>query len=246
MIVSASEQQVLEYRQQFLSEINFQLRFHAVFERGWSDNYLIKQNDQIVGYALVKGDSPGDRKDRLFEFFILPDFRAEAGRYFQELIDKTGVRFIQWQTNDRLIDGLSIAVCSPITEEAILFGQAIPANQVSPGVNFRLRREEDQIFEHHDEPVGAYILELQGEVVATGGFLSHYNSPFVDLFMEVSPRHRRMGFGTYLVQEILKEAIHQGKIPAARCNPKNLASKNTLLKAGMKQVGKLMLGERGR
>jgi hypothetical protein len=38
---------------------------------------------------------------------------------------------------------------------------------------FRARRNGDRIFEHAVEPAGDYVLELHGEIVATGGFLLH-------------------------------------------------------------------------
>jgi len=38
----------------------------------------------------------------------------------------------------------------------------------------RRRREDDLIFEHAVEPVGDNILQVGGEIVATGGFMLHY------------------------------------------------------------------------
>jgi hypothetical protein len=39
----------------------------------------------------------------------------------------------------------------------------------------------DQISEHRTEPVGDYAVELNRELVVTGGFLLHCNRPFADL-----------------------------------------------------------------
>ena len=86
---------------------------------------------------------------------------------------------------------------------------------------------------------GEYVLERKGEVAATGG---HYNKPFADLYMEVKKNSRRIGLGSYLLQELKKECYLSGRIPAARCNIENMASKATLIKAGLRICGFMLTG----
>ena len=45
-----------------------------------------------------------------------------------------------------------------------------------------------------------------------------------------------------IVQELKKEAYHIGRVPAARCNVKNYISRLTLMKAGLRPCGFLLLG----
>ena len=78
--------------------------------------------------------------------------------------------------------------------------------------------------------------------MATGGFLTHYNPPFADLFMEVEQSHRRKGAGGYLVQELTKECYLGGRVPAARCNLENQPSRATLTKAGFRDCGFMLVG----
>jgi RimJ/RimL family protein N-acetyltransferase len=85
-------------------------------------------------------------------------------------------------------------------------------------------------------------LEKDGEVVATGGYVWNYNYPFIDLYYEVKEAYRKKGFGSLIVQELKKEAYRLKRVPAARCNVKNLASKRTLIKAGMRACGHLLIG----
>jgi RimJ/RimL family protein N-acetyltransferase len=80
-------------------------------------------------------------------------------------------------------------------------------------------------------------------VIATGGFLLHYNKPFADLFMEVHPDHRGRGAATYLLQELKKECYLAGRVPAARCSIRNAASRAALLKAGMRECGFMLTGQ---
>jgi GNAT superfamily N-acetyltransferase len=130
-----------------------------------------------------------------------------------------------------------------IRAEAILFLDKTETCLAVPGTTFRRRSHDDPVFKHSTEPVGDYVLTLNGEVVATGGFLQHYNHPFADLYMEVREDQRRKGLGSLILQETKKACYRSGRVPAARCNVKNQASKATLLKAGFEIGGYMLVGE---
>jgi GNAT superfamily N-acetyltransferase len=85
-------------------------------------------------------------------------------------------------------------------------------------------------------------LELNGETVATGGLLFHYNRPYGDIYMDVPESHRGRGFGAYIVQELKRAAYQLGAIPGARCNPGNIASRKTLQKAGLVPYANILTG----
>ncbi|HZI00574.1 MAG TPA: GNAT family N-acetyltransferase, partial [Flavisolibacter sp.] len=102
--------------------------------------------------------------------------------------------------------------------------------------------EDDKVFKHKREPVGEYVLECSNQIVATGGFALHYNLPFADLYMEVNEVYQRKGLGSFFIQELKKECYLNGRVPAARCSIDNAASKATLLKAGLKIAGYMLLG----
>src|SRR5262249_41376683 len=85
-------------------------------------------------------------------------------------------------------------------------------------------------------------LEVNGVDVAGGGILFHYNEPYGDIHMEVKEEHRRCGYGAYLVQELKRAGRELGAIPAARCNPENIASRRTLQRAGFVPVGAILTG----
>jgi GNAT superfamily N-acetyltransferase len=78
--------------------------------------------------------------------------------------------------------------------------------------------------------------------VAAAGFLLHYNKPFADLWMEVREDHRRQGLGSFVLQEVKKECYLAGRVPAARCNMKNPGSRGTLIRAGMRVCGFVLIG----
>jgi GNAT superfamily N-acetyltransferase len=87
------------------------------------------------------------------------------------------------------------------------------------------------------------MIESDGVAVATGGALFHYNPPYGDLYMEVSEPYRRRGYGSYLVQELKRICYEIGKVPAARCNVANVASRKTMEKAGLLPCARILQGE---
>ncbi len=90
--------------------------------------------------------------------------------------------------------------------------------------------------------MGEWIIEAGGEVAATGGILFHYNVPYGDIYMEVAEPFRRRGYGSYLVQELKRTCYEMGRVPAARCNVSNVASRATLQKAGFLPCARILSG----
>jgi GNAT superfamily N-acetyltransferase len=86
------------------------------------------------------------------------------------------------------------------------------------------------------------LIEVDGQVAATGGLLFHYNPPYGDIHMEVAEPFRRRGYGSYLVQELKRRCYEMGKVPAARCPVSNVASRATLQKAGLLPSARILTG----
>jgi len=229
--------EILSLRGLFLQENNIQIRYNAVHERGWSDSYVFVSGQNKIGYAAVMGNENRNDRDTVFEFYTLPSFRNASSVAFAELLQLSGATFIECQSNDLLLSSMLYQFGKNINSQVVLFEEAFTSNLIQEGVIFRQRAAEDQIFDHTGELAGDFVLELGKEIVATGGFLLHYNFPFADLYMEVNELYRQRGFGSYLVQETKKQCYLAGRVPAARCNMSNPASKATLLKAGFKIAG---------
>jgi GNAT superfamily N-acetyltransferase len=130
-----------------------------------------------------------------------------------------------------------------IAADIMLFEDHSVTRHRVPGALFRPRQAGDSVFRHRIEPVGDYVIELNGQVAATGGFMLHYNHPFADLYMEVSEAFRGRGLGGYLVQELKRECYLHGRVPAARCDIRNIASRKTLIKAGLRTCGFIATGK---
>jgi len=233
---------VLPMRQQHLAEMNCQIRYNACHERGWTDSWVLCLDDRLVGYGSIKGREIKDR-DSVFEFYVLEQYRKYCRDLFCVLVEKSGAKFADCQSNDRLLTNLLLEFSSSVSADVVLFEDHLaPDLQFSGGV-VRPRRADDVVFEHRTEPVGDFVLEADGEIVASGGFMLHYNKPFADLYMEVREDCRRRGAGSFLLQEVKKACYSAGRVPAARTGIDNLASRATLTKAGLRQCAFMLSGE---
>jgi GNAT superfamily N-acetyltransferase len=239
--VKVGLQDIQSLRALFLQETNFQIRYDACHERGWTDSYSLMLDDVPVGYGSIKGQAPADR-DAVFEFFVIPTFRKHSRILFHELLAASGVRTIECQTNDAPLSAMLHECSETIRATAVLFEDHAVTEHVVPGIVVRRRCDEDRVFAHDVEPIGDYVVARGNDIVATGGFLLHYNPPFADLFMEVRPDCRRQGYGSFLVQELKKNCYLAGRVPAARCGLGNIASRAALEKAGLRVCGFLLTG----
>ena len=242
-VTKTNLKEILYLRDLFLQENNFQIRYNACHERGWTDSYIVMYNKEKIGYGSIKGNENLGDRDTVFEFYINPSFRRLASAAFSELLHSSKASFIECQSNDLLLTSLLYEYGQNISSNVILFEDSITSEIKVDKILFRKRNETDDVFEHKAEPVGEYVLELNKEVVATGGFLLHYNMPFADLYMEVKEDCRRKGFGSFLIQEVKKQCYLAGRVPAARTSIENVPSKATLLKAGLKIAGFMLLGQ---
>ena len=97
--VKAKLRHIQPLRALFLQETNFQIRYNACHERGWTDSYLLKIDDATVGYGSIKGREIADR-DTAFEFYVVPPFRKLSSLLFRELI----ATYSPWESIARVLD----------------------------------------------------------------------------------------------------------------------------------------------
>ncbi len=205
--------------------------------------FLIRTDGRIAGYGFVMGYR-GEPRDMIKEFYVLPACRGRALPMFRRLIETSGARRIEAQTNDVLLTLMLYDCASEIASDRVVFHDALTTGLAVRGAVFRELAEADKerIFEHKVEPAGEWLIEHDGDIVATGGIATHYNPPYGDLHMEVDEPHRRRGYGSYLIQELKRTCYEMGKVPAARCNATNTASRATLQKAGLFPLARLLSG----
>ena len=59
---------------------------------------------------------------------------------------------------------------------------------------------------------------LEGEMIATGGFMLHCNVPFADLHLKVKENLRRKTFGSFILQVLKPVCYLADRVPAACCH----------------------------
>jgi GNAT superfamily N-acetyltransferase len=236
-------EEVLPLRELYRREMNCQIVHDSLPRRGFGDLFLLRSDGRPAGYGFVMGYQ-GEPRDMIREFYVLPAYRGSALPLFRRLIEVSRARRIVAQTNDVLLTLMLYDCAGEITSDTVVFADALTTSLSVPGAILREVAEADRgrIFEHKVEPVGEWLLEVDGGIVATGGIATHYNPPYGDLFMEVDEPHRRRGYGSYLIQELKRVAYETGKVPAARCNVANAASRATLQKAGLFPCARLLGG----
>jgi GNAT superfamily N-acetyltransferase len=238
-VIKTDLKDIQPFRILFLEESNFQFIYNKCHTYGWADTYMFILDDEKIGYGAVWGKDKREDKDAIFEFYIIKPYRKFANKFFSKLHITSEAPFIECQSNDLLLSSLLFEHAQNIHAEAILFEDDFQTGFTIPGVIFGKKPKKD------DAGIDAreYILKQNDEVVATGGLMLNYNMPYANLYYEVYENHRQKGFGSYMVQELKKEAYLIGSVPAARCNISNMISKATLLKAGFKVCGFRLNGE---
>ncbi len=160
-------------------------------------------------------------------------YRSGFFEAFEALRETSGADAIETQTNDVILTAMLHTWAHDVVSEKIIFEDSLTTTYRVPGAVLRKR-----------EPEGDWmLLEVGGEVAATGGILYHYNRPYGDIWMEVAEPFRGRGFGTYVVQELKRICYEGGSVPCARCNTENVASRKTLQKAGFVPCAHLLHGK---
>jgi len=238
---------IMPLRELYRQEMNCQIIHDSLHRRGFNDSYLILIDGKIAGYGTV---TSGNDEHKVFqrgilnEFYLLPTYKALAVPVFRQLLATSQAMKILAQTNDVLLMLMLYDFATEITGDTILFHDALTTHLSVPDGVFRkaTQVDADRIFQHQSEPVGDWLIEVAGIIVATGGFLTHYNPPYGDIYMEVAEPYRRRGYGSYLVQELKRVCYEAGRRPAARCNAANMASRKTLEKAGFLPCARILSG----
>jgi RimJ/RimL family protein N-acetyltransferase len=232
-------EEIQTFRISFLHENNFQFIYNKCHDYGWADNYLFVIDGIGVGYGAVWGQSKREDRDAIFEFYLIKPFRKFSNLIFREFCFASGAAFIECQSNDLLLSSMLYEYSQNINAEAILFEDHFQTNFDFPGVIFKKKPVED----NSGNDRGGYALEQDGEEIATGGFMLNYNIPYADIYYEVNENFRQKGYGSLIVQKLKKTIYLEGRIPAARCNIRNRASKANLLNAGFKVCGYILKGD---
>jgi hypothetical protein len=85
-----------------------------------------------------------------------------------------------------------------VVRDRIIFRDGSDTQHEISDATFRSITDYDDVFAHGVEPQGEWEIEVDGEIIATGGLMYHYNPPYSDLYMEVAPPGGAVGMAPYL------------------------------------------------
>jgi RimJ/RimL family protein N-acetyltransferase len=241
----ASSEAVLPLRTRFREEMNCQIVHDSIHRReGWTLSWLLESQGMAVGFGSIAIAGPWKDKPTVFEFYVVPEHRTRAFELFEVFRQASGARFFEAQTNELLLPIMVHAYGADIASEKIVFADGQTTLYPAKGAVLRCVTASDEIRRCLEQRQGGgeWILELDGVEIGRGGILFHYNRPYGDIYMEIAETQRGRGWGAYLVQELKRECYDLGAVPAARCSPTNVASRQTLLRAGFVPVGHIIYG----
>jgi GNAT superfamily N-acetyltransferase len=232
-------------RDVYRHQMHCQIMFDSLHDRpGWTQPYLITIDGAPAGHGAVATGGPWKGNPTIVEFFVLPPHRRQTFRLFAAFVDAAGTRRVETQTNGTILGVLAQSFCESLKADSILYEDGVATSLQVPGARFRAATRADRaaIQAAKLDEGAMWVVETEGAVVATVGILYHYNRPYGDIYMAVAETHRRRGLGAYVVQEAKRVCYEGGSVPAARCNPDNVASRLTLQKAGFVPCGSRVSG----
>jgi GNAT superfamily N-acetyltransferase len=230
-------------RDLYRQEMNCQIIHDSIHSRpGWTLEYSLRAGETLVGYGSIAIAGPWKELPSIYEFYVLPHFRSRLFDLFSLLLEASGVKRIETQSNVALLTTMLHTFARGVESESILYHDKLTTALAPAGASFRQATTADalQIPDHQLPSHG--VVEVGGQVAAKGGILFHYNRPYGDIYMEVVEPFRRRGLGSFLVQELKRVCYEQGDIPSARCGINNIASRKTLQKAGFVPCGHILVG----
>jgi RimJ/RimL family protein N-acetyltransferase len=244
LLVDAVE--VEHLRERYRQEMNCQIVHDSIHRRpGWTRTYLMQSDGETAGFGLVACGGPWSEQATLLEFYLEPSRRSSPFEFFEALVHESEASRFEIQSNDALPLLMTMTYGRRIESERIVFRDARTTQWTVPGATLQATVPDAEVRDaiERRQGGGEWRLEVGGAKVASGGILFHYNRPYGDVHMEVAVTQRRRGYGGFIVQELKRIAYELGAIPAARCSPRNEASRRTLMKAGFEPYAHMLIGD---
>ncbi len=248
-IQAVATDKILPLRQRFKQEMNCQIVHDALHKRpGWTNSYLLFVDDEIAGYASVAVGGPWEKQPALFEYYLHASFKSKSFDLFEAILTNLSPAIVEAQSQNQLLVTMMHTFASTVESERILFEDAETTHWVREDLRLVRPEGEDSlsVLNQQGERQLAWEIQKAGQIVGKGGIGYHYNTPYGDLYMEVDAGFRKQGIGTFLIQELKRVCYLQGGIPGARCRPDNVASRRTLMKAGFRPCGHILIGQLGK
>jgi GNAT superfamily N-acetyltransferase len=239
-----------DLRDKYLDSLPYpQELFLELFCRN-ANAYLIELNNSKVGYFLSSDHM-------LFEIYIEDSFLPFGDGILDEIIDQFNIS----KAYVKSFDFLALSLCSSRTKSiqavGCLFRDYIGYEvQLNEPIYSMLATENDiqmignhleGIFDNLEEALdaikadGMKIYEIAGKMVGYGIFQRTIpGRKSFDIGMYVVPEFRRLGFATYIINDLRLLCENNNWQPTLGCEIGNTGSRRTLEKAGFRTKHRLI------
>lgn len=223
--------------------------------RDRSIHWRIKHDEIIMGYACVNG------ANQLIQFYILPEYLPDGNQLFEQFIHSENIKNGVVGTNNPIYLTLAIPFMEKFSIHTYLFRQSFEVTIEEKGEKFGVCKSGDQErivdFCHistGDSPdwltgyigklIGKgeiFVLENEREILGICEVQkSTTQLEFADIGTIVSPKYRRKGYGTFLLNKAKSIAKEWGRTPICSCEKDNLGSFRAIHNCGFVSTAQLL------
>lgn len=132
----ATLEQLQPFRDQYRAAMNAQIVHDSWHRRGLTTQWRLSEGQDTLGY-LALGGRPGEPKDTVKEFYLVPEARHRAEELFATAIRVVQPRWVEAQTNDPFLWPLLPRFAPRHQPLVHLFADGGPTTLSAPGVGLR-------------------------------------------------------------------------------------------------------------
>ncbi len=197
------------------------------------------------------------RDDMLVEFFVVREEATHLVELFDALMHASGASTVLCKSFDRQLAYAGFSRAARISTVGLLFRRiADPKFVARDEVSFLSATAADahtvlefneDFFEDIEEILayaeidGLFLLERDGEVIGCGiGKPVVESRPEIDIGMLVAPKHRRLGYGSHVIEFLKDHYLRKGLRPICGCSIDNIGSQRALINAGFVSEHRLL------
>lgn len=243
-IFANSLEEIEDLRSHYLDELGEAQELFLELKIRRAQVVKIQSHAKLIGYALLGDDN------LLFEYFISRSHFYQIDRIFQALLQKFSIPKTFCKSFDHALLSCCVQVQKQTKAVGVLFreralrslsllGEHVTIRFAGPQdaqpialVNeevFDNQEEIDEVITHHN----LFIFEQDHDLIGIGLFQRVIaGRPEFDIGMLVTPKYRRQGYGTAIIDYLADYCQQQGWRPICGCAIENIASRRCLEKAG--------------
>jgi RimJ/RimL family protein N-acetyltransferase len=209
--------------------------------------YQIEMDDDITGYCIVSKDGAG-----LVEFYSIYSDLFKNLEILKRLFEHLGIKRVYCKSFDLPLLNVLFVLNLKASVEGILFRRyrnkllksedenSLSETIASTADHRRIMDMGSDFFESDSEldfymkGRNVILFEDSGKRLLGCGLYQRIIDDYCyfDIGMVVNPDYRRMGYGTCIIKHMIAICEREAVIPICGCDYKNIASRQTLIKAG--------------